>query len=204
MKLSDIAQRLNLNAAETPLPHLYYFTDEDHLADPSPRLGQLPAGAGVVFRHYGAPDRMARASLVRRTCRNLGLFFFIAGDTRAAADLDADGVHLAEHAVPRAALTIHLAHRAGRPVTAAAHSPAAIQRACRMGVDGIFLAPVFPTSSHPGGDVIGNTRFTAWTRGCPRPVFALGGISPSTGRTLMGSRCAGLGGISGIIDAGGG
>jgi thiamine-phosphate pyrophosphorylase len=201
VKLPDIAQRLNLNVAETPLPCLYYFTDEGHLADPAPHLDQLPDGAGVVFRHYGAEDRLARAQAVRRACGNLGLVFFMAGDARAAAEVNADGVHLPEYVVPHAALTIHLAHRAGRLVTAAAHDPAAIQRACRMGVDGIFLGPVFPTSSHPGDDVIGNTRFTAWTRRPPRPVFALGGVSSSTSRALMGSRCAGLAGISGIITA---
>jgi thiamine-phosphate pyrophosphorylase len=203
VKVPDIAQRLNLNAAETRLPFLYYFTDEAHIADPAPCLDQLPAGAGVVFRHYGAPDRLALGKRVRRACGNLGLAFFFAGDAHTGAEMDADGVHLAEHAVPHAALTIYLARRAGRFVTAAAHSPVAIRRACRMGVDGIFLAPVFPTGSHPGGAVVGHTRFTAWTRDCAVPAFALGGIDENTGRKLIGSRCAGLAGISGILKAGG-
>ncbi len=173
------------------------------MPDPVPYLNQLPAGAGVIFRHYGAPNRMARAKLVRIACRNLGLIFFMAGDARSAAEVNADGVHLPEHAVPCAALSIHLARQSRRFVTAAAHSPTAIQRACRMGVDGIFLAPVFPTGSHPGSTVIGKTRFSAWVRNSGVPTFALGGIDSGTGCKLIGAHCAGLAGINGILKSGG-
>jgi hypothetical protein len=50
-------------------------------------------------------------------------------------------------------------------------------RARRLGVDCLFLSPLFPTQSHPGAPSLGGVRWSGLARGLPAPCIALGGIT---------------------------
>ena len=161
------------------LPETFLMTDDVRHPDPAPAIACLPAGSAVIFRHYGTTDRERLAQTLARLCRSRDILFLVAADARLARTVNADGLHLPETLAFSGPQTWRLWRKSNWLVTAAAHSPAALERAGRAGADAALLSPVFPTQSHPGAPPIGPLRFAAWTRLSPVPVYALGGIIPA-------------------------
>jgi thiamine-phosphate pyrophosphorylase len=180
-------------------PPLWLFTDAARLPNPLATVARLPAGlAGVVFRHDAAPGRAALAKSVARLCRARRLALVIAGDWRLAFTLRA-GVHLrGGRRQPRK--TKH------RITTSSAHTVAELQRASRIGVALVFISPVFPTKSHPGGAGLGPLRWGALARRlCARHPFsaaALGGMDGTTAPRLPRSFRGAVGAIEALLHQG--
>lgn len=130
-------------------------------------------------------------------CRQRGLILLVAGDTRLARAVGADGVHLPQGLLPSAA---GLRRQFGM-VTAAAHDAGAVARAARAEVDAVLISPVFATVSHPGAAGLGVVRFAALVDQARRKglkVYALGGMDAVTGRRLKITGMTGVAGISGL------
>ncbi|EXJ11733.1 Nudix family hydrolase [Nitrincola nitratireducens] len=91
-----------------------------------------------------------------------------------ANTLNAQALHLTE---PR--LNDLMERRAfkGQWLSAACHSPDALQRAQSKGCDFVFLSPVKATQTHPEQAGIGWQRFHQWVSDVTLPVYALGGLS---------------------------
>lgn len=181
------------------LPRRILVSDERRLPDMLAAARALPTGTGVLLRHYQAPDRLALGLRLAAIARARRLVLMVAGDWRLAARLGAAGLHLPEgqarHGTLAPALGWLRRHR--RMLTVAAHSPAALARARRLGAAAALLSPVFPTASHPGAASIGAVRFRLWARRAGVPVVALGGMTPATWRHVAG--CAvGMAGIGGF------
>ncbi len=174
------------------------LTDSVRLPDPEGAIAGLPRGSGIILRDYAHPDRRALAETLRSASRNLGLRLLIAGDARLAMAIRADGLHLPEGLVKQGPGAWRAWRRPGWLVTAAAHSPAALRRAAKAGVDAALLSPVFPTASHPDAQGLGPVRFARWCGEGPIPVYALGGIDAASARRLIGSRSVGLAGIGAL------
>ena len=151
-----------------PLPRLWLMTDErlgDRLWD---ALDRLPAGAGIVFRHYslGVEERQALFDEVRRRLPE-ALLVSAGGLLRGA-----DGVHNATGPGLR---------------TASAHNLRELRRAERRGADLVFLSPVYRTRSHPGARPLGPRRLAHLARQTRLPVVALGGMDAQRFRGLRGA-----------------
>lgn len=157
----------------SPLPHLWLFTDERVAEEELLRaIARLPRGAGVVFRHY-ALHRVARRALFGRIAglaRRRGLLVLDAGE---GSEPRADGIHFPARRAGRSA-----SRGGGAAIrSSSAHNGPEIATANRAGVDLIFLSPVFPTRSHPGGRTLGLWRFATLARRARCPVIALGGMT---------------------------
>lgn len=141
-------------------------------------MAALPRGAGVVARGL-APGLLGP---VARLARQGGLRLIVAGDGRAALALRA-GLHLPDRRESAGLLPFLIARRAVRGrliLSMAAHGgQRGAARARRLGVDFLFLSPLFPTQSHPGAPALGGLRWAALARGLPAPCMALGGITPA-------------------------
>lgn len=126
----------------------------------------LPAGTGVVFRHYSleADRRGALARRVAETCRARGLTLAIAGDVELAKQLGAPLVHNPT------------TEPGDLPFSRSAHSVEEAREACEAGASLIFLAPVFPTRSHPERAPLAREVARKIVAACPVPVVALGGV----------------------------
>ncbi|WP_341893968.1 thiamine phosphate synthase [Ferrovibrio terrae] len=167
-------------------PVRWLVTDARRLPDPLPAIRRLQSGDGVLFRHYElAPvRRLALARQIAALCRRQGLVLLVAGDVRLARAVHADGLHLPQGLIGRAAA----ARRTGLgQVTAAAHDAGAVRRAARAGVDAVLISPVFSTASHPGAAGLGALRFAALSmlaRHLGLMVYALGGITAASARRL--------------------
>lgn len=174
------------------LPDLWLVTDGTRLPDPLPAAARLPKGSGVIFRHYGVPDREAIGRTLARLCRARRLTLLVAEDAKLAWRLRAQGIHLPEVAAAR----IRGLRARGWLVSCAAHSTAAVAKA--RGAQMLVLSPVFPTKSHPGAPGLGPVRFAALANRSIAPVVALGGITKDTARRLRGGRVHGLAAIGAL------
>jgi len=194
--LAAEARRLNRAAGAPPAPALIFFTDPARTPDPLAAARKLPRGTGVVYRHFGAPERARMARALARLCRARGLALLIAADPVLALRVGADGVHWPERLLPTQRTAQH-----GRLVTAAAHGAAGLARAAAYGVDACVLSPVFPTESPSSNPPLGLFRASQLARGAPLPVLALGGINADNAPRLAGRGFAGLVSVGALADA---
>lgn len=202
--LTDLATHLNFRgrsrryAGSVP-PPLVLLTDARRLPDPLPVVARLPPGSLVILRHYDWPERACLAAALARLCRARRLRLLVAGDVALAIALGT-GLHLAEGLVPHAPAKLRLRHRKrpDLPLTAAAHGRMALWRAGRLGVDAAFLAPVFPTLSHPGKPSLGLRAFRRLVRQTTSEVYALGGVTAATVTKLVASGACGIATVGGL------
>ena len=177
------------------MPALLFFTDPQRTPDPAAAAMGLPRGAGIVYRHFGAPDAEAQARRLLEVARERELKLLIGRDVALAARIGAHGVHLPER----------LAHSAGRAkgahpgwiVTSAAHSLAAA-RASRA--DAVVLSVAFPSASASAAGVraLGPVRLAARVRAVGKPSYALGGVNNETARRLLDAGLVGFAAVEGL------
>ena len=197
-RLADLAASLRPRfAPEKPLPRLLFVTDPVRTPDPEAIAATLPAGGGVIFRAFGAPDAAARAGRLRKIATARGLLLLIGADAALAEACGADGVHLPERAIGAAG-----ALRATHPdwtITAAAHSLEAAHAAFQAGCDAILASTVFASGSASAGEPMGADGFAAFVAAAPLPVYALGGVNVRTAPALVGSGAAGFAMVEGLL-----
>jgi thiamine-phosphate pyrophosphorylase len=180
-------------AGRNPSPKLLFLTDPVRTPDPERILAELPRGAGIVFRAFGAPDAVPVGLRLARLARRRGVRLLIGADVGLAIAVRADGIHLPERAVGRRGDILRLRRRF--LVTAAAHSLGAIRRARLCGVDAVLVSAVFPSNSPSAGPPLGPLRFSVLAGAAGLPVIALGGVNARTARRLMSSGAAGFAAI---------
>lgn len=175
-------------------PRLWLMTDERISGDQLlSAVARLPRGAGIVFRHYRLHPTARRALFrqVQAIARRRGLALLLAGTARQARAWRADGWHggggRTVGTPPRRMLH-----------TVSAHDLPQIRAAERTGVDLVFLSPLFPTRSHPGGNVLGKVRFGLLSRQARTPLIALGGMTRARARTLGSMGVHGWAAIDGL------
>ena len=159
---------------------------------------RLPAGAGVVYRAFGATGAVADGLRLRALARTRGLVFLVGADAGLAMRLGADGVHLPERLM-RLAPSLRRAHP-GWLITTAAHSRRALATAARLKLDAALLSSAFESVSPSAAKPLGAIRISQWARAARLPVIALGGVDARTARRLLGSGAAGLAAIDGLAE----
>ncbi len=199
-KLGRLAQKRKppkgLGARSLALPHLWLMTDPDRLPDPVRTARTLPRGSGIIYRSFGRPQALVEALALARLARQRGLTLLIGADDGLARRVGADGVHLPERMMGQAKRL-----RARHPnwiITTAAHSPRAIAKAARLGLDAALISPVFVSQSPSAGRPLGQTRVADWAYRAKLPVIALGGIGHKNARLLAGTGVWGIAAIDGL------
>lgn len=199
-RLWRAACALNVRAGlQKPLPPLFFITDPRRTPDPATVAARLPAGAGVIFRGFGAADAEATAQTLAAACRARGVLLLIGQDAALAQACGADGVHLPERALDQGPELRRL-HPAWR-LTGAAHGADALARAAAAELDAALLSPALPSASPSAGTPLGVERFAALVRSAGLPVYALGGVTAETAPALLDSGAAGIAAIEGVLEA---
>jgi thiamine-phosphate pyrophosphorylase len=198
--LARIAAKLGLRAraarGAAPIPHLWFFTDPLRTPDPEAGARLLPAGSAVVYRAFGAADARLIACRLRRIARERGLRLLIGADSRLAAEVGADGVHLPQRLMPLAP-RLARAHP-GWLISAAAHDAAAIRRGSVLGLHALVVSAVFPSRSPSAGRAMGPVRFAALIKGATVPMIALGGVTNKNAPRLLSTDAAGIAAVEGL------
>ena len=193
-KLSRLALKQKVGARD--LPRLWLVTDPARLADPLAAAAQLPPGSGIVYRGFGRPEADQEAATLANLAKVRGLIFLVGADEALAQRVCADGLHLPERLMATAR-RVRAKHR-GWIVTTAAHSPAALARADRLGLDAAFVSAIFPSHSPSAGAPLGALKLACWTRQTALPIIALGGVDAETGKRLLTTGVYGLAAIEGL------
>ncbi|ANF56008.1 thiamine phosphate synthase [Brevundimonas naejangsanensis] len=180
------------------MPPLLFFTDPARTPRPWETAARLPAGAGVVFRHFGAADRLETGRRLREATHRAAVRLLVGLDADLAEQIEADGVHL-----PERALSAAWSLSGRRPdwlLTGAAHSPAAVRGA--RDLHALVLSPVFPAGGASSVKApLGVEGFSALAALALCPVYALGGITALNAPLLAASGASGLAGVEAIQTA---
>jgi thiamine-phosphate pyrophosphorylase len=192
--LWDAARGLAREAASVSAP-LLFFTDPARTLEPWRTAERLPAGAGVVYRHFGAGDAEAVARRLKAVAVERGLVLLIGLDGDLAEAVGADGVHLPQRALEKA-----VGLRARRPdwvLTGAVHSA---DTPLPDELDAVVMSPIFPAGGASAvKPALGVEALN--TVALRRPVYALGGITAATVSGLTRSGACGIAGVGAIQNA---
>ena len=192
--LAATAARLNRNAGAAGIPALYFFTDPERTPDPVAAAQRLPRETAVVYRHFGAKNRVRVARELAALCRSRGLYLLIGADAELAVTCGADGVHWPERLMP------NQRGSAFRLVTAAAHNVAAVSRTSAARLDACMLSPIFPSRSASARHELGLFRASQIARASAVPVIALGGVNAGNAARLIGRGFAGIAAVDALIE----
>jgi thiamine-phosphate pyrophosphorylase len=177
------------------LPPLLFFTDPERTPRPWETAARLPAGSGVVFRHFGRPDAHDTALRLREATAGRDGLLLIGLDAELAERVGADGVHLPQRALDQA-----VALSAARPdwrVTGAVHSLQRLDEA--TGLDAVIVSPIFRAGGASAAKTpLGLPGLTQYVGSSPVAVYPLGGIDSFNARSLIGSGACGLAGVASI------
>jgi thiamine-phosphate pyrophosphorylase len=178
-----------------PLPsRLLLVTDRHQAAVPLDEIVAQAAAAGARWiwlrdRDLPAAERRAVAQRLLALVRPHGAKLSLGGDVALAAEIAADGVHLAANA-PIAAARARLGARA--LIGVSAHGDADVAAAAAAGADYATLSPIFATASKPGyGPALGVAALSrAAAHGLP--VLALGGVTAERADECLRAGAAGI------------
>jgi thiamine-phosphate pyrophosphorylase len=174
---------------DQPLPQLWLLSDERNDARLEAALANLPKGSGFVFRHYhlDSAARRTRFDALRGLCTTNDHLLVLSGDTQTAIDWGADGIYGPAERLDQDPGLLRLA---------TVHDASEVELANRGKVDGMFLSPVFPTRTHPGGDCLGPAEFHLLAARAKSSVIALGGMTAERAADLRWQRWAAIDGLS--------
>lgn len=180
-----------MTAREYRLPPALVLTDPERLPARQVPALDLPAGWGVIHRHFGRPERWGEAHRLCQYCHRKGLVFLVANDPSLASQVGADGVHWPERFADRArhwrgrfGLMTMSWHRA-RPVI----SPPA-------GIGAAIVSTVFPSGSPTAGHAMGPVRARTLALASDTPLYGLGGVTAANAEQI--AAVMGLAGIEGF------
>jgi thiamine-phosphate pyrophosphorylase len=153
-------------ARQRPWPRAWLMTDERMGERLWTAIDRLPAGSGIVFRHYSMPPdtRAMLAERIAEFCHRQGLTLAVAGDAGLARSIGADLVH-------------NPTRSSGLPFSRSIHSMAESETAKAEGASLVFVSAVFATRSHPGREPLGVAEATEIARAAAVPAIALGGMT---------------------------
>lgn len=174
-----------------PWPGAFFLTDPERVADPVSIVLTLPNGTGVIYRHFGAANRMKVAKALRDATYEKQLPLLIANDPHLACQVRADGVHWPE----AQAWNARKWRGRFRLQTQSAHSRRALNEAV---CEGVLYSAVFPSRSPSAGTALGATRFRTLIRQSGKKIYALGGVNSETAGSV--SAFSGLAAIEGFAD----
>lgn len=168
---------------------LWLLSDERNDARLEWSLATLPKGNAFVFRHYHLKEvaRRKRFEELASIARAGDHLVVLSGDANLAIKWGADGIYGPPGKLGKLPGLLRLT---------TAHDAREIFLANRAKVDGVFLSPVFPTRSHPGGGCLGPDLFHELGARAEMPVIALGGMTAERAKTLDWPRWAAIDGLS--------
>jgi len=182
------------------LPPLLALTDPLRQPDPVALADILPPGSGLIYRHFGDPDRLAIATAAVARGMDRGVVVLVSSDLDLAIRSNAAGVHWPERMMPQAARA--RARGCGMPFSGSAHAPSALARANRAGLDAVLVSTIFPSISPSAGRAMGPLALAAWARRTSLPVYALGGVRHTNAGRLYGLGMSGVAVVGAIRNEG--
>ncbi|WP_291047916.1 thiamine phosphate synthase [Hyphomonas sp.] len=188
---AQMAARVAARHLPEGLPPAFFLTDPARTPDPEAIVAGLPAGWGVIYRHFGAPDREIVARRLLKLCRARKLRLLIGADAELAAKIGADGVHWPG----RMAGASRKWRGRFKLQTMSGHRGDNFGHFRTLPVKAVLFSAVFASRSASAGTAMGAQRFRRLVPSLPFPVYALGGVNPDNALSISDS--AGMAAIDG-------
>lgn len=184
--------------AAAQLPHYYAILEGKSAAEVLDNC-RLILASGIKllqFRVKSLPvaDLQNLLELVSQLCRQQQVRLLINSDLPVNTT-SAHGLHLSS----RALLACAERPKDYRWVAASCHNLDELQRAETLGLDFAVLAPIQPTTSHPGAAALGWHAMTELLEQINLPVFALGGLGKQDLDRALAAGAQGIAGISAFL-----
>lgn len=138
---------------------------------------------------------LAFASRLRELTADNGAKLIIHTQADVAKAVGADGVHLASSDLADIPTVRDWLGNSEMTISTSCHNEIELGFSQRFGADYAFLAPVFPTQSHPGEPHLGIEKFREMAESTSLPVIALGGINADNRNQLKGFPVAVIGAL---------
>ena len=174
------------------------MTDPQRIANPVKAAQNLPRGAAIIYRHYGADNAFDTAQKLRQVTFERDQQFLIGHDPKLALRTGADGVHFRRDE----GIVAPTLWRTRCPdwVISMAGLKAEQNYSGDLNIlDGLLISSIFYSKSPSAGNPIGVENLKSICKNLDVPIFALGGVSNRTATSLIGSGAAGLAGIDGLL-----
>jgi thiamine-phosphate diphosphorylase len=176
-----------------------FFSDRKKVLDLEKTIKNLPKNSWVIFREYDLDkkNREILAQKISRIARSKSLKMLVGKDFALARKIKANGVHFSD----KEKIPLHFLQKKSFPknfiLSIACHDLHSFLRIKKLPVNAIFLAPIFPTTSHAQGKNLGINflRKISHNKEIAKKIFALGGINSKNIKTLRRLGIAGFGAI---------
>ncbi len=187
MKINSICiKKYKLN-----LPILWLFLDEDRIENELAFLKLLPSAKfiGVIVRTKNKKILYKKTKLVSKICKMKGFKLVVSSSPQIAMSVGAYGVHFSNE-VKNTRIYNKLSY------SCSFHNFTDIRRTKNLGVDKVFISPVFKTTSSNKKKPLGLTRLLFLSRLLECEIGVLGGVSKKNIARLRNKRITHIGGVS--------
>lgn len=171
------------------LPPVLVFTDPDRSSHPIELARAIPAGWALVYRHFGASDRVEIAESLSKLANQRRFHLLIGNDPKLAEQVSASGVHWPEKRWE----DVRRLTRRFRLNTMSAHNPQTLLNSTKPGIQARVLSTVFKSESPSAGPALGALPLRQICLRATCPIFGLGGITAENALRISGF--AGLAGV---------
>jgi thiamine-phosphate pyrophosphorylase len=163
----------------------------------------LAAGVRLIQlrdKHASSGELCESAQRVAECVRLAGGIFIVNDRADVARAVDADGVHVGQDDLPvEFARTIV---GSSKVVGCSTHNLAQVKAADLSTVDYIAFGPIYPTASKENPDaVVGLAGLSQARRATPKPLVAIGGITPENARAVIEAGADSVAVIRGLVGA---
>jgi thiamine-phosphate pyrophosphorylase len=157
---------------------------------------------GVIFFQYRNKSETRKkiyetSLLLAQAARKAGAVFIVNDHVDIASAVDAGGVHLGQDDLPIECARKLLGKQ--KLIGVSTHSLEQARAAEAAGADYIGFGPVFETSTKDAGAVCGIEKLSIIKKSVSIPVIAIGGISHSNIRQVLGAGADGAAMISAVL-----
>jgi thiamine-phosphate diphosphorylase len=189
------------------LPPLHVVTDDSVLADAgfAARAGAVLAACGpdVALHLRGHGSSAARlhglALELAAAALETGGWLLVNDRVDIAMSVRANGVQLGRDALSVSDARLLLGR--GARIGYSAHSPGECGQAAADGADFVLAGTIWASASHPHRPPAGVAVLRECAARCPRPVLAIGGVTPERVAVAVAAGARGVAVLGGVWDA---
>ncbi len=153
-------------------PTMWLFLDEDRISDELAFLRLLPSAKfiGVVVRTKNKKLLYKKTKLVSKICKMKGFKVVVSSSPQIAMSVGAYGVHFSKE-VKNTRTYKQLSY------SCSFHKLSDIRKTISLGVNKVFISPVFKTTSSNKKKPLGLTRLLFLSRSLKCEIGVLGGVN---------------------------
>tara|TARA_E500000178_G_C16874501_1_gene686017 strand:- start:398 stop:976 length:579 start_codon:yes stop_codon:yes gene_type:complete len=169
----------------------WLFLDEDRIHDYKDFLKNIPSSksVGVIIRTKNKKNLYKKCKMISKLCKQKGFKFFVSANSLIALSVGADGVHFPKQ---------NRFNRTYKKLSYSCsfHSLLDLRRVSDLGVNNVFISPIFKTTSSNLKKPLGLIRTFMLYRALKCDLGVLGGVSKKNIRKFRNRGVSNIGAVN--------